>query len=163
MQILLKLIIASALAFAFVGSPIAQAQDRPLAQTLEALALELEQWQEAQAQASAKIIKAQERMLKHIETVENERAAKVADVEEDEQKAREQMAEEEFTKCQAWRAAATVVSDAKGYLWSMRVDKRNHLDDMQEYVEDAEEQLNALTQALNDVLTQLAAALDQNE
>ena len=43
-QTKLKLIVASALAFAFVGSPVAQAQDRPLAQTLEALALQLEQW-----------------------------------------------------------------------------------------------------------------------
>lgn len=97
-----------------------------------------------------------------VETVEKERQAKVVDVEEDEQKVWEQMADDEFTKCQAWRAAVTVVNDANGSLWSLRVDKRNHLDDMQEYVEEAEEQFNALTQALTDVLTQLAAALNQN-
>ena len=189
MQAIKNLIITSVIAFLFIGSPVTQAQDQPLTQTLEALVTALDKWQNAQAQAGAETKKAQERKLKLLENEVEEYRLELARSEEDEQEAREKMTEDgyikcevydnarreheqearekmtdvEFVNCKTWLRAGEERFAYGSALYLSKNEKKLHTGIMLNYAMEVEEKLDSLTEKLVNVLTQLAPMLNQNE
>ena len=163
MQAIKNLIFASVIAFVLIGSPVTQAQDQPLEQSLEALATSLDEWQDAQAQVRAETKMLQERKLKLLETDVEEKRTEVTRRDKFEQDVREKMTDAELAKCEVWIEARRVRNDSEISLSNSKYDEARHINIMLSYAMDAEEEINSLTEKLSDVLTQLAQMLNQSE